>query len=235
MCREVHTWNLSMSYGPNTWEEGLSTLTTIPIVKHRFFFDGKADFHDYIHLCYGWPLDSLPFIFPCGKWFTVDHAQIFKLSGLIYMWHDDTHVGSDSQWTMPRSANYPVNPHATWWYNQFPRFVHEKSLQWCWSWAKVATSNREIFQLWYCQHWPKCQSGHSFEGVLNPQQKRTLWHEGVLSPRAKLYVQAHQVSIWLEGDKKREHGEQINEVEQIGPSHCLFSPFTVPWGRRLLW
>ena len=53
------------------------------------FFDVKADFHDHVHLRYGWPLDNLPSICPCGERFTVDHAQICKLSGFIHMRHDD--------------------------------------------------------------------------------------------------------------------------------------------------
>ena len=68
---------------------GSSTLTTIPVAEHGFFFDVKADFHDHVHLRYGWPLDNLPSICPCGERFTVDHAQTCKLSGFIHMRHDD--------------------------------------------------------------------------------------------------------------------------------------------------
>ena len=68
---------------------GSSTLTTIPVAEHGFFFDAKADFHDHVHLRYCWPLDNLPSFCPCGERFTVDHAQICKVSGFIHMRHND--------------------------------------------------------------------------------------------------------------------------------------------------
>ena len=68
---------------------GSSTLATIPVAEHGFFFDAKADFHDHVHLRYCWPLDNLPSFCPCGERFTVDHAQICKLSGFIHMRHND--------------------------------------------------------------------------------------------------------------------------------------------------
>ena len=68
---------------------GSGTLATIPIAEHGFFFDVKSDFHDHVHLRHCWPLDNLPSLCPCGDRFTVDHAQIFKLSGFIHMHHDD--------------------------------------------------------------------------------------------------------------------------------------------------
>ena len=68
---------------------GSSTLTTFPISEHGFFFEVKSDFHDHVHLRYCWPLANLPPTCPCGSRFTVDHAQICKLSGFIHMRHDD--------------------------------------------------------------------------------------------------------------------------------------------------
>ncbi len=68
---------------------GSSTLTTIPIAEHGFFFEVKSDFHDHIHLRYCWPLDNRPSTCPCGSDFSVDHAQVCKLSGFIHMRHDD--------------------------------------------------------------------------------------------------------------------------------------------------
>ena len=68
---------------------GSSTLTTIPVAEHGFFFDAKADFHDHVHLRYCWPLDNLSSFCPCGERFTVDHAQICKVSGFIHMCHND--------------------------------------------------------------------------------------------------------------------------------------------------
>ena len=60
---------------------GSSTLTTIPVAEHGFFFDVKADFHDHIHLHYCWVLDNCP---PFVR------------------------VENDLQWTMPRSASCPA-------------------------------------------------------------------------------------------------------------------------------
>ena len=68
---------------------GSSTLTTIPIAEHGFFFEVKSEFHDHVHLRYCWPLDNLPSTCPCGSDFNVDHAQICKLSGFIHKRHDD--------------------------------------------------------------------------------------------------------------------------------------------------
>ena len=70
-------------------KEGSSTLSTIPVAEHGFFFDVKADFHDHIHLRHCWPLENLPSSCPCGERYTVDHAQICKMSGFIHMRHDD--------------------------------------------------------------------------------------------------------------------------------------------------
>ena len=60
-----------------------STLTTIPVAEHGFFFDVKSDFHDHVHLRYCWPIDNLPSVCACGTRFTVHHAQICKLAGFI--------------------------------------------------------------------------------------------------------------------------------------------------------
>ena len=68
---------------------GSSTLTTIPVSEHGFFFEVKSDFHDHVHLRYCWPLDNLPPTCPCGSNFSIDHAQICKLSGFIHMRHND--------------------------------------------------------------------------------------------------------------------------------------------------
>ena len=68
---------------------GSSTLTTIPVAMDGYSFNVKRDFHDHIHLRYCWPLENLPSNCPCGERFTVDHAQICKLSGFIHMRHDD--------------------------------------------------------------------------------------------------------------------------------------------------
>ena len=70
-------------------KSGSSLLTTIPVAEHGVFFDVKADFHDHIHLRYCWPLDNLPSICSCGERFTVDHAEICKLSDFIHMRHND--------------------------------------------------------------------------------------------------------------------------------------------------
>ena len=68
---------------------GSSTLMTIPVIEHGFCFEAKADFHDHIHLRYGWPLERLASVCPCGDKFSVDHTQICKLSGLIRMRHNE--------------------------------------------------------------------------------------------------------------------------------------------------
>ena len=68
---------------------GSSMLTTIPVAEHGFYYEVKADFHDHIHLHYGWPLERLPSACPCGGKFSVNHAQICKLSGCIHQSHDE--------------------------------------------------------------------------------------------------------------------------------------------------
>ena len=68
---------------------GSSTLTTIPVAEHGFYFDVKVDSHDHIHLRYYWQIDNLPSNYSCGEQFTVDHAQICKLCGFTHMRHDD--------------------------------------------------------------------------------------------------------------------------------------------------
>ena len=68
---------------------GSSTLTTMPIAEHGFYFHVESDFHDHIRLRYCWPLDNLPVSCPCGARFNVDHPQVCKLSGFIHVRHND--------------------------------------------------------------------------------------------------------------------------------------------------
>ena len=66
-----------------------NTLTTIPVKEHGFYFECKSDFHDHVHLRYGWPVDRLPSSCPCGARYSIQHSQICKLAGFISMRHDD--------------------------------------------------------------------------------------------------------------------------------------------------
>ena len=60
-----------------------STLTMIPVEQHRFYLKCKSDFHDHVHLRYGWPVENLPSTCPCGARYSVQHSQICKLAGFI--------------------------------------------------------------------------------------------------------------------------------------------------------
>ena len=67
-----------------------STLTTIPVAEHGFFFEVKSDFHDHVHLRYCWLIDNLPSICARGAPFSIHRAQICKLAEFVHMRHDDT-------------------------------------------------------------------------------------------------------------------------------------------------
>ena len=66
---------------------GSSTLMTIPKAEHGLYFKIKADFHDHIYLTGHWRGYTLAC--PCGGKYSVDHAQICKLSELFHMHHDE--------------------------------------------------------------------------------------------------------------------------------------------------
>jgi hypothetical protein len=68
---------------------GSLVLTTMPIAEHGFHLASKSDFHDFLKLHFGWPLPKLPATCPCGKSYSVDHAQMCKLGGFVGRRHDD--------------------------------------------------------------------------------------------------------------------------------------------------
>ena len=92
-------------YGTSKWQRRLQHAHnhTRSRAWHGFCFEVEVDFHDHIHPCYGWPLDSLPSACHCGEKFSVDPVQICKLSGFIHMHHDEVNdflAACIKSWTM---------------------------------------------------------------------------------------------------------------------------------------
>ena len=179
---------------------GSSTLTTIPVAEHGFFFDAKADFHDHVHLRYCWPLDNLPSFCPCGERFTVDHAQICKVSGFIHMRHND-----------------PTDFLASCMKEVYNDVEVEPKLQ-----PLTGESLRH-------------RTANIVHDARADIRVRGFWTQGsnaffdtrVFYPYARSYRSKPLKSLFrkMEGDKKREYGERIREVE-----HGSFTPLVFTTG-----
>ena len=179
---------------------GSSTLTTIPVAEHGFFFDAKADFHDHVHLRYCWTLDNLSSFCPCGERFTVDHAQICKVSGFIHMRHNDP---TDFLASCMKAVYNDVEVE--------PKLqpLTGKLLRHCT--ANTVHDARADIRVW--GFWTK--SSNAF------------FDTRVFYPYARCYRSKPLKSLLrkMEGDKKREYGERIREVE-----HGSFTPLVFTTG-----
>ena len=177
---------------------GSSTLTTIPVAEHGFFFDAKADFHDHVHLRYCWPLDNLPSNCPCGERFTVDHAQICKLSGFIHMRHDD-----------------PTNFLAS-----CMKEVHnDVEVE-----PKLQPLTGESFQHRTANTDSDARADIRVRGFWT-QSRNAFFDTRVFYPHARSYRSKPLKSLFrqMEGEKKREYGERVNEVEHGSFTPLVFS------------
>ncbi len=177
---------------------GSSILTTIPVAEHGFYFDVKADFHDHIHLRYCWPLDNLPFGCPCGKPFTIDHAQICKLSGFIHMRHDD-----------------PTDFIASCMKEVYNDVEIEPKLQ---------PLTGETFQHRTANTDPDARADIRVRGFWT-QGRNAFFDTRVFYPYARSYQSKTLRSLLhkVEGDKKREYRERINEIEHGSFTPLVFS------------
>ncbi len=177
---------------------GSSTLTTIPVAEHGFSFDAKADFLDHIHLRYCWPLENLPSNCPCGERFTVDHAQICKLSGFIHMRHDDTTYFLAS--CMKEIHNdVEVEP-------------------------KLQPLTGESFRHSTANTDPDARADIRVRGFWT-QGSNAFFDTRVFYPHARCYRSKPIKSLFrkMEGDKRREYGERIREVEHGSFTPLVFS------------
>ena len=177
---------------------GSSTLTTIPVAEHGFFFDVKADFHDHVHLRYGWPLDNLPSICPCGERFTVDHAQICKLSGFIHMRHDDP---TDFLASCLKEVHNDVEIE-----------------------PKLQPLSGESFRHRTANTDPDARADIRVRGFWT-QGKNAFFDTRVFYPHARCYRSKPLKSLFrkMEGDKKRDYGQRIIEVEHGSFTPLVFS------------
>ena len=72
-------------------EKGASTwLTALPLEEHGFLLN-KGEFHDALHLRYGWQPSRLPRNCVCGKAFTVDHSMICPYGCFPTLHHNELH------------------------------------------------------------------------------------------------------------------------------------------------
>jgi len=166
---------------------GSSTLTTIPIAEHGLFFEVKSDFHDHVHLHYCWPLENLPPTCPCGANFTIDHAQICKLSGFIHMRHNDP----------------------TMFLAQCMKEVHQDvELE-----PPLQPLTGETFRHQAANTDPDACADIRVRGFWT-DSRNAFFDTRVFYPHAQSYQSSSLPSLYkkLESEKKREYGERINMV-----------------------
>ena len=177
---------------------GSSTFTTIPVAEHGFFFDVKADFHDHVHLRYCWPLDNLPSNCPCGERFTVDHAQICKLSGFIHMRHNDP---TDFLASCMKEVHNDVEVE-----------------------PKLQPLTGELFRHRTTNTDPDARADIRVRGFWT-QGSNAFFDTRVFYPYARCYRSKPLKALFqkMEGDKKREYGERIKEVEHGSFTPLVFS------------
>ena len=177
---------------------GSSTLTSIPVSEHGLCFDAKADFHDHVHLRYGWPLDRLPDTCPCGERFTVDHAQICKLSGFIHMRHDEV---TNFLASCMKEIHNDVEVEPT-----------------------LQPITGEAFRYRTANVEPDARADIRVRGFWN-HSRNAFFDTRVFYPHAASYRSQPIASIYrkLEGAKKREYGERVNQVEHGSFTPLVFS------------
>ena len=179
---------------------GSSTLTTMPIAGHGFYFHVKSDFHDHIRLRYCWPLDNLPVSCPCGARFNVDHAQVCKLSGFIHVRRNDP---TDFIATCMKEIHHDVKLEP-------PLYSH-------------SPANNSISGL----------PTQTLHGACADLRVKGFWTDSrnaffdtrVFYPHAPSFLARSLPSLYrrFEGEKKREYGERINEVEHGSFTPLVFS------------
>ena len=177
---------------------GSSTLTTIPISEHGFCFDVKSDFHDHVHLRYCWPPDNLPPTCPCGANFTIDHAQICKLSGFIHMRHNDP----------------------TTFLAQCMKEVHQDvELE-----PPLQPLSGETFRHLTANTEPDARADIRVRGFWT-NSRNAFFDTRVFYPHARSYQSRSLPSLYkrFESEKKREYGERINTVEHGSFTPLVFS------------
>ena len=73
-----------------TSEKGaLTWLTALPLEHVHGFLLNKGEFHDALHLRYGWQPSRLPRNCVCSKAFTVDHSMICPYGGFPTLRHNE--------------------------------------------------------------------------------------------------------------------------------------------------
>ncbi len=175
-----------------------STLTTIPVVEHGFFFDVKSDFHDHVHLRYCWPIDNLPSACPCGARYSVQHAQICKVAGFIHMRHDDT---TDFLAKCLKEVHNDVE-------------VEPPLLPLTGETFRHRTANTQ----------PDARADIRVRGFWTAS-KNAFFDTRVFYPHAPSYQSRSLQSLFksMEKAKKREYGERITEVEHGSFTPMVFS------------
>ena len=73
---------IACSDGASIW------LTTLPL-KYEQFTLTKREFYDAISLRYGWDMKNIPNQCVCGKRYSVEHAMICKVGGLVTLRHNE--------------------------------------------------------------------------------------------------------------------------------------------------
>ena len=173
-------------------------LTTIPISEHGFFFEVKSDFHDHIHLRYCWPLANLPPTCPCGSLFTIDHAQICKLSGFINVRHDDPTI------FLAKCMK---------------EIYHDVELE-----PQLQPLTGETFRHQFANTEPDARADIRVRGFWT-DSRNAFFDTRVFYPHAPSYQSKSLQSLYrkFESDKKREYSERINCVEHGSFTSLVFS------------
>ena len=180
-------------------EKGASnTLTTIPVAEHGFCFDVKSDFHDHVRMRYCWPLDNLPASCPCGARYSVDHAQICKLSGFIHMRHNDP---TDFIASCMKEVHCDVEVE-----------------------PKLQPLTGEVLQRRTANTDPDARADLRVRGFWT-DSRNAFFDTRVFYPHASSYRSRSLSSLYrsFEGEKKRAYGERILHVEHGSFTPLVFS------------
>ena len=184
-------------------ERGASSwVTALPIDDHGFFLH-KGAFHDAVCLRYDWSLQNMPLYCSCGKSLSVDHAMICQKGGFPILRHNELR---------DLTANLLKEVHTD--------TCIEPQLQ---------ALDGETFEhrTANCNHEARVDirsSGFWISG------QEAFLDIRVFHPSAPSYCNKNLSTLYRmhEGNKKREYGSRIREVEH-GALHHWYSQQQVGW------
>ena len=184
-------------------EKGASTwLTALPLEEHGFLLN-KREFHDALHLRYGWQPSRLPRNCVCGKSFTVDHSMIYPYGCFPTLRHNELR---DTTAKLLTEVCHNVGTHPI-----------------------LQPLSGEVLQ----RRSANCDDGARLDTVADNfwgNEQRAFFDERVFHPMALSYCQTRLDSCYRsrELEKRMCYEERVREVER-GTLAPLVSPHQGEW------